>query len=100
MDQGDVVIARDNISEGRQFFLYSYNFDIFWQTVSNVSQLVVCCIVWDQKTFLISFDKLKYTCSGSTNNSGTSDSCLYDWNEWSELRLEYTVKVVRSTCSN
>lgn len=48
VNQGNVVIACDTISQGRQFFFNSDHLDIFIQTISDIPELVISCIVRHQ----------------------------------------------------
>lgn len=44
--------------------------------------------------------KWKYTCSGSSHDSGSTNGCLDDWDERPEFGLEDWVEIVRSTGSD
>ncbi len=53
VDQRDVVVAGDDVTEGRQPLLHSLDPHSVWQTVSDVLQLLVCRVVWHQKTVTV-----------------------------------------------
>ena len=87
MDKSNVVIAGYAVSKSWEFFFDSYYFDGLRKRVTNVSELIVSGVVWDKQTFFVS------SC-GPADYTSTTNSGLDDWDEWAQLWLENTVKVV------
>lgn len=54
MDQRDVVIAGDDVTERRQPLLHSLDPHGVWEAVSDVLQLLVCRVVGNQEAVTIS----------------------------------------------
>ncbi len=57
-----------------------------------MSEFVVGGVVGDQESFLVA-------CSGASDDSGSSDGCLDDWDERAQFAFKDTVEVVgASSC--
>lgn len=83
MDKGNVVIANNDISEGRKSFLYSLNSYFFGQRVANMLEFLVSGGVGDQKTILIADAK-------TSDNSNSSNGGVNNGYNVAEFSFKHT----------
>jgi len=83
MDQSDVIVTGDDVSEGGQALLNTLNDDGVWESVTDVLELLVRGGVWQQKS--VSVSDTEATDDASSGNGGTAK-----WDVVSELGLEGT----------
>lgn len=53
VDEGDVVVARDDVSERGESLFYPLDRDGVWQRVSQVLELLVRCRRWDKQAVAV-----------------------------------------------
>lgn len=56
MDECDVIVAGDAVAESGEFLFYSDDFDIFGQTVPDVSQFVVGGVAGHEEAFFVALN--------------------------------------------
>ena len=65
-----------------------------------MAEFVIGGVVGDEESFFITWVIDKNTCCGSSDNSGSSDGGLDDWDVGSEFAFESGVEVIGAACCN
>ena len=89
VDEGDIVVAGDDVAEGRQAFLDALDGDLLGQRVADVLQFLVRGRVGDEQAVAVAGDE-------AADDAGAADRGLHDGDDVSEFGLERRDKVGRA----